>query len=83
MDCPRCEAKLKGVMKLPKNKRIPLQRRYKGGIITSVRGDTRKQTVEGMKELPPDGMTVTDECKSCHWKSTKRYDRHNRKWIYS
>ena len=82
MDCPKCKAVLEGVMKLKKHERIPVQRRHQGIVITRVIGDTRKQTPKGMGVLPPDGMTVIDECKSCHWKSVRKYNRAKRKWVY-
>lgn len=83
MDCPKCKEKLKGLMNLKKHKRIPLQRRYAGGIITKVIGDTRPQTPEGRGRLPPDGMKIIDECKSCHWKSVMTYNAGNRQWSYA
>lgn len=80
MDCPRCEQKLQGLMNLKKHERIKLQRRYQGGIITSIKGDTRSQDCAGLGQIPPNGMTVTDRCKSCGWTSIRVYNAGNRKW---
>lgn len=81
MDCPRCAEKLKGVAKLKKHERIPIQRRYQGGVKTRIIGDTRPNTNEGRGMLPPNGMVIIDECKSCHRKSVMRYNLGNRTWI--
>ena len=67
-------------MQLKKPERIKIQRRYQGGIITTIKGDTRAQTPIGLGMLPPDGMTVTDRCKSCGWTSIRVYNQGNRRW---
>lgn len=82
MECPRCEVKLKDIMKLKKPERIKLQRKYVGDVTYTIKGDARGSDTVSRGQIPTDGMTVTEHCKSCGWRSTRRYDAHNRKWIY-
>ena len=68
MDCPHCEVEVKKVAGLKKHERVPVQRRYQGGIVTRYYGMT------ALQEPIPDGAMRIDECKSCHWKSIWRHD---------
>lgn len=81
MDCPRCTAKLKNIMQIKKHLRIPLQRRYQGGIVTMIKGDMRSSAEKEKGCIPTNGMIVTSECKSCHWKSIATYNKGNHEWI--
>jgi len=70
-DCPHCDKELAQIGKKYKKKFeiVPIQRRYKGGIITTAYG----YNIGQLNNIPEGAMKV-DECKSCHWKSIWRKD---------
>lgn len=73
-DCPHCDAELAKIGKKYKKKHeiIPIQRRYKGGVLTSHHGFSFSE--KHPNKVIPEGSMKTDECKSCHWKSVWRLD---------
>lgn len=74
MDCPNCASELKKVIGKKKHEKIPVQRRYKGGIETSIYGDTRSRNDIARGIAAPVGAMKIDICISCKWTSIWRHD---------
>ena len=73
MDCPNCSKKVREVEGRKKHERVPVLRRFRGGIkIIGRYGCTDRQLTCGAS--PPEGAIIVEKCRSCGWMSIHRHD---------